>query len=79
MLQPDEPPLASQLDPDHTLMFSHQGIPKTEDDWIKLVQKQEVLHQLELEKWHQLLGTATHLLRQVSLELVRSRAYSVIH
>ena len=43
-----------------------QGLPKSEEDWIKLVQRQEMLHQLELEKWHDLLGTATHLLRQVS-------------
>ena len=42
-----------------------QGLPKSEEDWIKLVQRQEMLHQLELEKWHDLLGTATHLLRQV--------------
>jgi hypothetical protein len=53
------------MSPDPTLFFVKQGIPKTEDDWIKLVQRQEVLHQLELEKWHDLLGTATHLLRQV--------------
>ena len=43
-----------------------QGLPKSEEDWIKLVQRQEMLHQLELEKWHDLLGTATHLLRQVA-------------
>jgi hypothetical protein len=53
------------MSPDPTLFFVTQGIPKTEDDWIKLVQRQEVLHQLELEKWHDLLGTATQLLRQV--------------
>jgi hypothetical protein len=58
------------MSPDPTLFFVKQGIPKTEDDWIKLVQRQEVLHQLELEKWHDLLGTATHLLRQVIFFLI---------
>ena len=62
--QPDDQS-DGQLSPDPTLYFVKQGIPKTEDDWIKLVQRQEVLHQLELEKWHDLLGTATQLLRQV--------------
>jgi hypothetical protein len=62
--QPDDQS-DSPMSPDPTLFFVKQGIPKTEDDWIKLVQRQEVLHQLELEKWHDLLGTATQLLRQV--------------
>ena len=36
-------------------------------DWLKILHKQEVMHQVELEKWHNLLGTATELLRQVSV------------
>ena len=39
--------------------------PKTQEDWMRVLQRQEVIHQVELEKWHQLLGTATSLLRQV--------------
>ena len=65
LIQPDDHS-DSQLTPDPTLFFVKQGVPKTEDDWVKLVQRQEMLHQLELEKWHDLLGTATHLLRQVT-------------
>ena len=40
--------------------------PKEVPEWLKLLHRQEVLHQLELEKWHKILGTATDLLRQVS-------------
>ncbi len=34
--------------------------------WIKLLQRQEAAHQLELQKWHDLLGTAAGLLKQVN-------------
>ena len=34
-------------------------------DWLKLLHRQEVAHQLELEKWHAILGAATDLLRKV--------------
>ena len=40
---------------------THKEVP----EWLKLLHRQEVLHQLELEKWHKILGTATDLLRQV--------------
>ena len=38
---------------------------KTTSDWLQLLHRQEVAHQLELEKWHAILGAATELLRQV--------------
>jgi hypothetical protein len=62
--QPDDPLPAA----DPSLVFVKSGLPKKEEDWVKLIQKQEMLHQLELEKWHDLLGTATQLLRQVRSE-----------
>ena len=33
--------------------------------WLKILQRQEAAHQLELQKWHDLLGTAASLLKQV--------------
>ena len=33
---------------------------------MRLLHRQELIHQLELEKWHDLIGAATELLRQVS-------------
>ena len=38
---------------------------KQNTDWLKLLHRQEVAHQLELEKWHAILGAATDLLRKV--------------
>ena len=32
---------------------------------IKILQRQEAAHQIELQKWHDLLGTAAGLLKQV--------------
>ena len=61
---------------DPTLVFTKSGLPKSDEDWIKLVRKQEILHQLELEKWHQLLGTATQLLRQVRCSFVNKGSMS---
>ena len=42
---------------------------------IKILQRQEAAHQIELQKWHDLLGTAAGLLKQVhtSDDLVNSR------
>jgi hypothetical protein len=40
---------------------------KSNTDWLKLLHRQEVAHQLELEKWHAILGAATDLLRQVCI------------
>jgi hypothetical protein len=33
--------------------------------WMKILQRQEAAHHLELQKWHDLLGTAAGLLKQV--------------
>ncbi|XP_065170419.1 protein Aster-B isoform X2 [Atheta coriaria] len=49
--------------------------PKNHDDWIKLLQKQETLHTVEMQKWQQLLKTAITLLKQTEeslLELQKS-------
>ena len=38
---------------------------KQTTDWLKLLHRQEIAHQLELEKWHAIIGAATDLLRKV--------------
>ena len=43
---------------------------KQNTDWLKLLHRQEVAHQLELEKWHAILGAATDLLRKVCRFLI---------
>lgn len=43
-----------------------RSTPKTEDDWIHLLQQQESLHNVEMRKWQRVLHTAAQLLRQVS-------------
>lgn len=42
------------------------------ETWLKILQRQEAAHQLELQKWHDLLGTAASLLKQVKKFLVGS-------
>jgi len=37
--------------------------------WLKILQRQEAAHQLELQKWHDLLGTAASLLKQTEASL----------
>ena len=42
--------------------------PTSTEEWLSLLQKQEMVHQMELEKWHEMLGAATELLRKVRWE-----------
>lgn len=44
---------------------SFRNTPKTEEDWINLLQQQESLHNVEMRKWQRVLHTAAQLLRQV--------------
>jgi len=46
---------------------SFRNTPKTEEDWINLLQQQESLHNVEMRKWQRVLHTAAQLLRQVKL------------
>ena len=46
-------------------MDSSTGPPTSTEEWLALLQKQEMVHQMELEKWHEMLGAATELLRKV--------------
>ena len=39
-------------------------------EWMKLLHRQELIHQMELEKWHDLIGAATELLRQVKKDTI---------
>lgn len=47
-------------------LFCRQ-LPSSHEDWIKLLQQQEVLHKTELKKWHTVLQTAIELLKKVSV------------
>ena len=54
------------FDPTEFLQYeSKQEGPKNTIDWMKVLHRQEVIHQMELEKWHEMIGGATELLRQV--------------
>ena len=43
----------------------HRNTPKSDEDWINLLQQQESLHNVEMRKWQRVLHTAAQLLRQV--------------
>lgn len=51
----------------YTVMDLHvlRSTPKSEEDWINLLQQQESLHNVEMRKWQRVLHTAIQLLRQV--------------
>ena len=46
--------------------------------WLKILQRQEAAHQLELQKWHDLLGTAASLLKQVFCSLFKNNPKCLI-
>ncbi|XP_070158399.1 protein Aster-B isoform X1 [Polyergus mexicanus] len=46
-----------------------RNTPKTEEDWINLLQQQESLHNVEMRKWQRVLHTAAQLLRQTEESL----------
>lgn len=52
-----------------------RNTPKTEEDWIHLLQQQESLHNIEMRKWQRVLHTAAQLLRQVKF-LFHYRLYT---
>lgn len=43
--------------------------PKSHDEWLRLLQQQEALHHVELEKWQRILQAAIQLLRQTEESL----------
>ena len=47
--------------------FLGPGEALDQETWLKILQRQEAVHQLELQKWHDLLGNAATLLKQVIL------------
>ncbi|XP_025601796.2 protein Aster-B-like [Athalia rosae] len=55
----------------YTIMDLHvlKSTPKTEEDWINLLQQQESLHNIEMKKWQRVLHTAAQLLRQTEESL----------
>ncbi|KAH8391859.1 hypothetical protein KR215_005916, partial [Drosophila sulfurigaster] len=42
-------------------------LPNTNQDWLELLRQQELSHESELRKWHQVLQTAIELLKKVSV------------
>ncbi|XP_043276592.1 protein Aster-B [Venturia canescens] len=55
----------------YTIMDLHvlRNTPKTDDDWVTLLQQQESLHNVEMRKWQRVLHTAAQLLRQTEESL----------
>ncbi|KAK0178293.1 hypothetical protein PV328_002257 [Microctonus aethiopoides] len=55
----------------YTVMDLHvlRSTPKSEEDWINLLQQQESLHNVEMRKWQRVLHTAIQLLRQTEESL----------
>jgi hypothetical protein len=47
--------------------------PKSHDEWLQLVQQQEALHNIELQKWQKVLQAAVQLLRQVTSSLLLTK------
>jgi hypothetical protein len=48
----------------HYQHFRHP--PKSHDEWLHLLQQQEALHNMEMQKWQKVLQAALQLLRQVN-------------
>lgn len=42
-------------------------MPQNHQDWLLLLQKQEALHRIELQKWHEILMSALKILHQVDI------------
>ncbi|XP_044020080.1 protein Aster-B-like isoform X2 [Aphidius gifuensis] len=59
----------------YTVMDLHvlKNTPKTEEEWINLLQQQESLHNVEMRKWQRVLHTAAQLLKQTEESLTELR------
>ncbi|KAF2903329.1 hypothetical protein ILUMI_02855 [Ignelater luminosus] len=57
--------------PPYTLLDLHilKDPPKSHDEWIKLLQKQETLHTIEMQRWQKVLKTSINLLKQIEESL----------
>ncbi|KAK9711679.1 GRAM domain-containing protein 1B-like [Popillia japonica] len=55
----------------YTLIDLHvlKDPPKTHEEWVKLLQQQETLHTVEMQKWQRILKTAIQLLRETEESL----------
>ncbi|XP_025830543.1 GRAM domain-containing protein 1B isoform X2 [Agrilus planipennis] len=53
--------------PPYTLLDLHilKEPPNSHEEWIKLLQKQETLHTIEMQKWQRVLKTSIQLLKQI--------------
>ncbi|GLV31450.1 GRAM domain containing 1B [Carabus blaptoides fortunei] len=57
--------------PPYTLLDLHvlKEPPKSHEEWLKLLQQQETLHSVEMQKWQRVLKSAVQLLRQTEESL----------
>ena len=62
------------LDPDLVLSSAERD-PKSRAEWLDLLRKQELMHQIEVEKWADTLGAANELLRKVREKYARVSAF----
>ena len=60
-----------------TILGATEENERTTEQWLQLLRKQEAVHQMELEKWHEMLEMATELLRKVSLFFIHGKSVSV--
>jgi len=51
----------------YVLYSQFRELPNTNQDWLELLRQQELSHESELRKWHQVLQTAIELLKKVSI------------
>ncbi|CAG7815731.1 unnamed protein product, partial [Allacma fusca] len=47
-----------------------KNVPRNHEEWVALLQDQEDLHRLELQKWHEILLSALKILHQVFASLI---------
>lgn len=45
----------------------YRDLPDSHDNWIKLLQQQEMSHKTEIQKWQNALKKSIHFLRQVMI------------
>lgn len=58
---------------DGHLFIVPSDLPTDDEEWVRLLQRQAALHQIEIERWHDLLSTASSFLRQVRHILTKKK------
>eukprot|EP00095_Tigriopus_kingsejongensis_P002127 maker-scaffold447_size167621-snap-gene-0.51 protein:Tk02127 transcript:maker-scaffold447_size167621-snap-gene-0.51-mRNA-1 annotation:"gram domain-containing protein 1b" len=64
---------SKRIDPmihlDPAWFLAKDGETRSTQQWLEILRQQEMVHQLELEKWNEMLGAATQLLRRTESSL----------